>query len=125
MDEFIASLPPSFFPLLSMVTSALVVVLFWLLHRNSRQNQRERSDLQNRFHALEIQNKENLERNQNLQVQVKVFETQLTDANLQKQNIRQDYERRLVERDHELRQRDERILGLEKRKTEVESQQNA
>lgn len=76
-----------------------------------------------RWQSLEAELVEGRDKILQQQMQCKVFEARLTDATLQGQNIRQDYERRLLERETDHRTREHRLLELEKRCTELEGQQ--
>lgn len=108
------------------LAGSLLLVSFGLvsLWRQQRlNNRRQEAELLARQHNQELALRDERERVQNLQMQIKILETKATDSSLQAQNVKQDLERRLAEREGDLRTRDQRILELEKRRAEMESLQ--
>lgn len=121
------------------VCGGLSLMMIGLLVLIGRQRQKIRAienEMTTRRQAFELEFREERDRALAMTLQNKILESRLTDSSLQSQNIKgdlerqilnlkNDYDRRLADKDSELRSRDERIVGLEKRRTELESIQNS
>lgn len=123
-------------PLISGGLSLVMIALVAFVSRQRRRIHGLESDLLKRRETLELEFRDERERALAVATQNKILDTRLTDAANQNQNIKveferqlqnfkMDYERRLTEKESEVRGRDQRIVELEKRRTELEGLQSS
>lgn len=105
------------------VLAGLSLLTVLVYHRGRRNLKASLSETLRRQQAAELQWREEKNRATELQTQIRILETKVTETSLNSQNIRQDFERRLQDRAAEIRERDQKILDLEKRRTELEGVQ--
>lgn len=118
-NSFFVSLPLWPFSTAVTVMALGAVTYFW---RRQRRNLLQlQQEMTARQQVLELELRQERDRALALQTELKIIEAKLVDSNLQGQNFKQDLERRLLERENDIRVRDQRILELEKRRTEMES----